>query len=176
MQPKRNDIAQLIIKMIHRYSVIYKDDISNDSFSALTIDELISDMVEYDYITLDIEEDGRLLIKQLDSKDRANNKISEKSNAIFQSSTNEYMKEQYSGMNGTIKFKHKLLWFFGRYNEVIFRTSLLTEYEIKDNIAIFKTLNSTYEFELLSGIDEPTVASKEEIDKILSLDPRDFMI
>ena len=159
-----NFLAKSIITGLSKYKEIKRADISLKTLNQTDVDSLIDEMVKSKYIILDCDEQGNIVLKKNKNREEAET-IHEDSNAIFIESTNEEMSNDYLFYDGKIFFRNQILYFYGRFSENIFHTSLLKNYEIKDDIVTFETMNSIYKFRILKDIeiDKSILASAEEI-------------
>jgi len=162
-----NLYAQELMAVLFRYKVIKMKDIYQSASEKNIIDLLIAEMVQAKYITLDFDDNGDEIVKEYRGDKKADS-ISKKSNAIFIDSTNIEILNEHKHRDGKITFRDGVLYFFGRFGEVVFRTSMLENYEINDDLLIFKTMNSTYKFKMLKNIkiNDSILASQENIDKV----------
>lgn len=169
MSATKNRIAQDILMTIERFGSLPHAHINGDIASQ----NVIREMIDVGYIGVDFNSDTEVLYIKA-TQDEITKNIAENSNAILLSSTNLEMEMHYKNRNGIIYLSDKkVLFFLGRYNEVIFRTSLLVGYEKKEDTVTFKTLNSEYVFKLLSEIkiDENNFATQDEIDETKEASP-----
>ena len=164
-----NLYAQELMAALFRHQVIKMKDVYQSGSEKSVIDFLIAEMVQAKYITLDFDDNGDEIVKEYKGDKKADT-ISKKSNAIFIDTTNVEMLNEYKYRDGKIIFKDGVLYFFGRFDEVVFRTSLLEDYEVNADLLIFKTMNSIYKFKTLKDIkiDDSILASEEKIDKVKS--------
>lgn len=176
MRNIRNNLAQGIMVSITKYGKIKRSDLNDEKLSKTLIEDLIREMVDSSYITLDFDEDNEMALKGV-SEISVPRIINKDSTVILRSSTNSHMKK-YIHRDGKIIFKDNLLYFIGRYDEIIFCTSLLIKYEINDDVVVFHTLNSEYTFKLIKEIkiDDSILAQQEEIDRVMKLPPLTIFI
>ena len=165
-----NLFAQEIMASLDRYQEIKLKDIYQSGSEKSVIDLLIAEMIQAKYITLDFDDNGDEIVKEYKGDKKADI-ISKKSNAIFIDSTNIEILNECKYRDGKITFRNGVLYFFGRFGEIVFRTSMLEYYEINDDLLIFKTMNSVYKFKMLKDIkvDDSILASQEKINKVKSL-------
>ena len=165
-----NLYAQELMAALFRHQVIKLKDVYQSGSEKSVIDFLIAEMVQAKYITLDFDDNGDEIVKEYKGDKKADI-ISKKSNAIFIDSTNIEILNEYKYRDGKITFRNGVLYFFGRFGEIVFRTSMLEYYEINDDLLIFKTMNSVYKFKMLKDIkvDDSILASQEKINKVKSL-------
>jgi len=165
-----NLFAQEIMASLDRYQEIEMKDIYQSACNKSAIDLLIAEMIQAKYLILDFNESGDITTKEYKGNKKAD-KVSTKSNAVFIDSTNKEMLNEYKFRDGTITFKNDVLYFFGRFDEVVFRTSFLKDYEINGDLISFKTMNSMYKFKMLKDIkvDDSILASQGKINKVKSL-------
>ncbi|MDF1876126.1 hypothetical protein JHD48_10320, partial [Sulfurimonas sp. SAG-AH-194-I05] len=121
-------------------------------------DLLFRNLLDKNYFCVNMEDDGEVLVKLSSPKSSFS-----QANALLLETSNNVMKKKFISRYGKISFDFDRLFFFGEYNELIFATSLIVEYEVVDEVAKFKTLNSLYTFKILK--DLPT-AELSFIDKI----------
>jgi len=166
-----NLYAQELMAALFRHQVIKMKDIYQSGSEKSVIDLLIAKMVQAKYITLDFDDNGDEIVKEYEGDKKADI-ISTKSNAVFIDSTNKEMLNEYKFRDGIITFKNDVLYFFGRFDEVVFRTSFLKDYEINGDLISFKTMNSMYKFKMLKDIkvDDSILASQGKINKVELLD------
>ncbi len=162
-----NIYAQEIMADLFKHQVIKMKDVYQSGSEKSVIDLLIAEMVQAKYITLDFDDNGDEIVKEYKGDKKADS-ISKKSNAIFIDSTNIEILNEYKHRDGKITFRDGVLYFFGRFGEVVFRTSMLEDYEINGDLLTFKTMNSMYKFKMLKDIkiDDAILASQENIDKV----------
>ena len=154
----KNNIVQNILSILASYEYIERD-------SLAVSDDFLREIVDKNYLKIDLDGDGNTII----FLDKPTQLFSD-ANTLFLNSTNGYMDDKYSSRYGNIRFSSNLLYFFGEYGELIFRTSLLTSYEIKDDIVKFNTLNSIYEFKILKELPTVELASEDEIEKVMKFE------
>lgn len=176
MEDKRKKLARDIISAIIKFQEIERESLDLEPVNQVVIDELIREMVDCNYITIDLNSEGKVVLK-LPEKRSASPIIATNSNATFQSSTNRHMNEKYSGLDGELYFRDSLLYFIGKYDEVIFRTSLLVKYKQDGDLITFHTLNSNYIFKLIKKIkiDHSILANQEKIDQLMQFNPIVFI-
>jgi len=162
-----NLYAQELMAALFRHEVIKMKDVYQSGSEKSAIDFLIAEMVQAKYITLDFDDNGDEIVKEYKGDKKADS-ISKKSNAIFIDSTNIDILNEHKHRDGKITFRNGVLYFFGRFGEVVFRTSMLEDYGINADLLTFKTINSTYKFKMLKNIkiNDSILASQENIDKV----------
>lgn len=162
-----NLYAQELMAALLKQQAIKMEDVYQSGFEKSVIDFLIAEMVQAKYITLDFDDNGDEIVKEYKGDKKADI-LSKKSNAIFIDSTNIDILNEHKHRDGKITFRNGILYFFGRFGEVVFRTSMLEDYEINGDLLTFETMNSMYKFKMLKDIkiDDSILASQENIDKV----------
>ena len=153
----KNEMVREIIHWLNKYDSLKRDDFAID-------DIFLRELVDKNYLKIDFDEDGNTTL----SLDKPTQTFSG-ANAKFSNSTNKHMDREYSNRYGTILFDSNMLYFYGEFGDKIFRTSLLTAYEINNQIVKFNTLNSSYEFEILKELPTVQLADEDEIKKVMEL-------
>ncbi len=162
-----NLYAQEIMAALFKHQVIKMKDVYQSGSEKSVIDLLIAEMVQAKYITLNFDDNADEIVKEYKGDKKADS-ISQKSNAMFIDSTNIEILNECKHRDGKITFRNGVLYFFGRFGEVVFRTSMLEDYEINGDLLTFKTINSAYKFKMLKDIkiDNSILASQKNIDKV----------
>lgn len=164
MANDKNSVAREILLALRKIGSLDYEAIRKEV--GILVDDLVREMIACNYIEIDFDENGVVVVKEPSNRFEHNH-IHKDSNAILLSSTNEYMESHYQFRDGVISFKEGMLFFHGRYKEIVFRTSLLRSYREQQDTAIFETLNSAYTFKLLKKIEiEGNLAKKEEIEQV----------
>ena len=164
----KNSVAQEILRSLRKFRFLDYE-VLRKAVGTLAND-LVREMIAYNYIEIDFDENGVVILKEPSNRFEHGH-IHKDSNAILLSSTNEYMEAHFQFRDGVISFMEGMLFFYGRYEEIVFRTSLLKSYKIEEERVIFETLNSTYAFKLLKKIEiEGNLAKKEIIEQVLQND------
>ena len=152
----KNKIVQELIVWLTKYEFLERDEFTE-------IDDIfLRELIEKNYLKIDLDEDGNTIV----SLDKPTESF-KAANTLFLNSTNKYMDKTYSNRYGKVKFYSNLLLFYGGFDELIFQTSLLTDYKLEDGIAKFSTLNSRYEFKVIKELPIVELASEDEIEEVM---------
>ncbi len=170
MHNRKRDIQQLMLN-IRKNGFLNLDVLMESERHYIMIDDLIRELLDNNYIEINFDENGITILKEK-ILTCENENIPKTSNVAFFSSTNKRLEELYQFRDGSIEFSDGLMYFYGRYTEILFRTSLLRDYKIEDNYLTIFTLNSTYIFKLLKevNINRDILASKAQLDSIAHFD------